>query len=140
LGRSRGCPLPYPLVSRLCYWAITYVKGEAGCLLSFFVGCQPTAAMTDCRELLPRANSKDLVPPTWAVPPGAGGGLSHFLEDRVVYFYIHFFMIFQKYRSHFKFCKFVPPPPYYMTFGSNRHMVRRLEVLQCSGRRITQWL
>jgi hypothetical protein len=95
-------------------------------------------------DRLPRAVAKSKFKgsrsPNLGSPAGAGGGLSHFLEDRVVYFYIHFFMIFQKYRSHFKFCKFVPPPPYYMTFGSNRHMVRRLEVLQCSGRRITQWL
>jgi hypothetical protein len=86
LGSSRGCPLPYPLVSWLCYWAITYVKEEAGCLLSFSVGCQPTATMTDCRELLPRANSKDLVPPSWAVPPGAGAAYLTFWKIELFIF------------------------------------------------------
>jgi hypothetical protein len=40
-----------------------------------------------------------------------------------------FFTIFQKYISHFKFCKSLQLPPYGMPFGSNRHMVQRLEVL-----------
>jgi hypothetical protein len=51
-----------------------------------------------------------------------------------------FLMIFQKYVSHFKFCKSILPPSYDTTFGSNRHMVERLEVLSCSNCRITRWL
>jgi hypothetical protein len=34
-------------------------------------------------------------------------------------------------------CKSIPLPPYGRAFGSNRHMVRRLEVLQCSKRHTT---
>jgi hypothetical protein len=40
--------------------------------------------------------------------------------------------------SHLKFYKSIPLPSYDMVYGSNRRMVRWLEVLQCSKRHITR--
>jgi hypothetical protein len=51
-----------------------------------------------------------------------------------------FLWFFKNIYSISNFCKTIPLSLYDMSFGSNYHMVRRLEVLQCSNRRTTRRL